>query len=174
MRVFIAIEFEEKIKNYLSNQQQIIKENSIKGNFTRKENFHLTLQFIGEVKREEIHILKEVIDKARSNTNGFQLFLKNIGRFERGKKSIVWVGITKNDELEELYYDLENLLEAQGYPKEDRPFKPHITLGRQVIFKEGFEEIQKKSSIEPERIIVNKISLMESTRIDGKLKYIPL
>lgn len=174
IRVFVAIEFEQKIKEYLCERQQAIKENSIKGNFTNKENFHVTLKFIGEVEPEEIENLKKAIDEVAVNQQTFTLSFQKIGQFSRGKKSIVWVGLKKNKDLEKLQNDLENSLEKEGYTKEERTFKAHITLGREVIFKCNFEELQKNVEIKHEKLLVNKVSLMESKRINGKLKYAPI
>ena len=48
MRLFIAIQFPERIKNALAYLQQDMKDCGMKGNYTKEENFHLTLAFIGE------------------------------------------------------------------------------------------------------------------------------
>ena len=55
MRIFIAIEFSNKIKNILHNIQEIVKENSISGKFTDKDNFHLTIRFIGEITEVQLN-----------------------------------------------------------------------------------------------------------------------
>lgn len=151
-----------------------IKQNSVKGNFTKKDNFHLTLKFIGDVEMDQLEILKRAIDKVVIKGKSFSLSLKKIGRFQRGEKSIVWVGLNKNKDLEELQNRLENILEKEGYPKEQRKFTPHITLGREVIFQCDFEELQKMIEIKGQEILVNKVSLMESKRVNGNLKYIPI
>ena len=57
MRVFIAIDFEEEVKDYLDGIQNIIKENSRHGNFTQKENYHITLRFMGEVNKSDVDML---------------------------------------------------------------------------------------------------------------------
>ena len=48
MRLFIAIQFTDRIKNALSYLQQDMRDCGLKGNYTRDENLHLTLAFIGE------------------------------------------------------------------------------------------------------------------------------
>ncbi|WP_269902714.1 RNA 2',3'-cyclic phosphodiesterase [Crassaminicella thermophila] len=170
----MAIEFEEQIKKYLWDIQQVLKENSIKGNFTNKDNFHLTLKFIGNVQINALETLKKSIDKVTKNGKSFALLFEKIGRFQREQKSIVWVGLKKNKILEALHDQLENILVKEGYPKEQRKFRPHITLGREVLFQSDFEKLQKIIEIKSQEIWVNKISLMESTRINGKLEYIPI
>ena len=60
MRTFIAIELEEEVKDALEGAQQQAAELCRKGNYTPKENFHLTLHFLGEIRPEEVDdVVKE-------------------------------------------------------------------------------------------------------------------
>jgi 2'-5' RNA ligase len=58
--------------------------------------------------------------------------------------------------------------------REDRNFTPHITLGRQVVCNEEFGKLVEMINVDNMTILVDKISLMESTREDGELKYRPI
>ncbi|WP_051003951.1 2'-5' RNA ligase family protein [Gottschalkia acidurici] len=62
---------------------------SKRGSFTSKENFHLTLKFIREVKISDIEKIEGCIDRASLNQRSFQLKLDKIGQFLRGNKSVV-------------------------------------------------------------------------------------
>jgi 2'-5' RNA ligase len=172
IRVFFAIEFEEDFKKYLWDIQQIIKQNSLKGNFTRQDNFHLTLKFIGEVEPAEIENLKKAIDVVTVNRVSFSLVTSELGQFPRRNKKIIWLGLEESTALQQLHSDLENFLEKQGYEKEKRSYTPHITLGREVVLNCDFQELQRVVKIETQEIPVQKVSLMESTRVEGKLTYI--
>ncbi|HOA81090.1 MAG TPA: 2'-5' RNA ligase family protein [Defluviitaleaceae bacterium] len=59
MRVFIAIDFNNRLKDYLKEKQDELRKYCTKGNFTHKENFHLTIVFIGEVNEGEIIKIKK-------------------------------------------------------------------------------------------------------------------
>jgi 2'-5' RNA ligase len=201
MRLFFAIEFKEELKEFLFNIQQDVREHCIGGNFTSKDNFHLTLRFIGEQSPSQaerlISVLNDTADSFKDsefkpaktrqylqnggspdvgvevNTYGFELRLNKIGKFDRGNKKIIWVGLKRSRELENLYNKLENTLINHGYNKEDRGFNPHITLAREVKI-DGFEQLVNKIEIDTVPIEVRAISLMESKRIDNKLCYVPL
>ncbi|WP_161797118.1 RNA 2',3'-cyclic phosphodiesterase [Clostridium cylindrosporum] len=173
-RVFIAIELEESIKDYLQEMQNKIIKNSTRGNFTIKDNFHLTLKFIGEVEDEIIEKIKVCIDDVASRQNDFNLQFSRLGEFPRGNKTMPWVGVKRSESLDKLHLDMENSLEEVSIKKEGKKFTPHITLGRQVVLNRDFSKLVDEIAIEDLTIIVDKISLMESTRINGKLKYIPL
>lgn len=175
MRVFIAIELENILKEYIFQKQQIIKTNSIKGNFSRRENFHLTLRFIGEANREEIESFKKAINETAKAVSIFKMKLGELGYFPRKSKKIIWLGISQGQKsLQQVFNILEMKLENEGFKREARGLKPHITLAREVILNTDFNLLSRQVQIENKEINVKKISLMESTRIDGKLTYIPI
>ena len=175
MRVFIAIELEQEIKEYLIDQQSIIQKNSKKGNFTRGENFHLTLRFIGEIDEDGIHRIQSAMEEAVVKKDVFYLILGDIGEFPRGNKRIVWIGISEGMQpLRDLFERLEGALEKRGFPREAKGLTPHITLGREVVLEKNTADLARELDTISKEIKVVKISLMESVRINGILKYIPI
>jgi RNA 2',3'-cyclic 3'-phosphodiesterase len=173
MRVFFAIEFEEELKDYLLNIQKDIREHCLAGNFTLRENFHLTLRFIGEQNQSQTEQLITALKETAADTHAFKLMLNKVGKFDKGNRKIIWVGLQKSQELDNLYGQLETVLEKYRYKREDRGFSPHITLAREVKL-DNFEAIVNKEVVDNLTIKVKSISLMESKRIDNKLCYIPI
>ena len=62
MRLFVAINLSENIKNALLKAQSDLKNQGFYGNFTRRENMHLTLAFIGETEKrfKAVDALKKI------------------------------------------------------------------------------------------------------------------
>lgn len=175
MRVFIAIEFSNELKEYLYRVQQDLKKSIEKGNFSNIDNFHITLKFIGEASQDKISSIKQVIEKTTSNVTPFTLRTDLIGFFPKGNKKTLWMGIIKEESLlQKLFQDLEGDLERIGIEKDRKPFSPHITLLREAILKEDFKILEQNTKLESREIPIEKISLMESIRINGRLTYIPL
>ena len=172
MRVFFAIEFDDNIKTYLSEIQKEVKEYCVTGKFSLKDNFHLTLRFIGEQNTEQVENLKQVL-RDTAQFQEFQLKLNKMGSFAKRNRSIIWVGLEKSPELQQLYDNMETILSQKGYPKEERNYNPHITLAREVKIVD-FGSLAENTKIEKLTVKVKSISLMESKRIDDKLAYIPL
>ncbi|EPR13186.1 RNA 2',3'-cyclic phosphodiesterase [Ruminiclostridium papyrosolvens] len=172
MRVFFAIEFDDVIKNYLSEVQHEVRSHCISGNFSFKENFHLTLRFLGEQNTQQVENLKQVL-KDVAGVSEFELRLDKLGSFRKGNRSIIWVGLEKSLQLQQLYNNMEKTLSQNGYQKEERSYNPHITLAREVKM-EKFEFLAEKTEIEQLTVKVKSISLMESKRINDKLAYVPL
>lgn len=174
MRTFIAIELEEEVKNYLESIQTETQKLCRRGNFTPKENFHLTLHFLGEVGEEDLDYLQEAIFETARRNRPFTLTLDKIGFFPRGNKGILWAGMEKSNALQRLFSTLEKSLEQQGFARERKGLSPHITLGREVEPQRSFLDVQKGVTVEPMRVSVRSISLMESVRKGPKLVYVPL
>ncbi|OPX43475.1 2'-5'-RNA ligase [Ruminiclostridium hungatei] len=170
MRVFFAIELEEEIKDYLFSMQQKLRKICNGGNFTHKDNFHLTLRFMGEQSEEQLLSLKNALTAAASEAQSFELRLWGLGAFNKGSKKIIWTGLEKSKELQGLYQSLETALEQEGYPREERSYSPHITLARETRLESGFLET---GIIPVERLSVRvaSISLMESARVNNRLCY---
>lgn len=174
MRTFIAIELEEEVKNHLESIQTETQKLCRRGNYTPKENFHLTLHFLGEVEEGDLEYLQEGIYETARRNRPFSLKLDQIGFFSRGKKGILWAGLEKSNHLQRLFSTLEKSLEQQGFARERKGLSPHITLGREVEPQRSFMDVQKGVKVEPIRISVRRISLMESVRKGPKLVYVPL
>lgn len=174
MRTFIAIELEEEVRDHLANVQAETQKLCRKGNYTPKENFHLTLHFLGEVEEDDLDYLQEAIYETARRNRPFTMTIDKIGFFPRGNKGILWAGIEKNNHLQRLFSTLEKSLEQQGFARERKGLSPHITLGREVEPQRNFIDVQKGVNVEPMRVSVRSISLMESVRKGPRLVYAPL
>ncbi len=171
LRLFIAINFPEDIKTRLADLTLELKQNTVKGHFTRRDNFHLTLAFIGETKYKEQVI--QVIDNAVKNTgvNPFFLNIGGFGRFKGRDGDIFWVGVENNPVLTALNQALTRELKKNEFKVDDKEFKPHLTLGREIRLKPGFTAQEFETSIPALTLHTKDISLMKSERIEGRLVY---
>ena len=167
MRLFIAINFSEKIKRQLAETIRELQKHAIQGSFTRKENLHLTLVFIGETQR--LQDAKQAIEYIQSAS--FALTLEGFGRFKRNDGDIYWIGMNRSDPLADIQRQLCNVLTNMEFEIDRREFTPHLTLGRRVMLTEGFNREDFAKRIPPTTVQVERISLMKSERINGKLIY---
>lgn len=165
MRLFIAVNFNEAIKDDLCSVIEELKKHAVKGNFTRRGHLHLTLVFLGETaKLTEAVQGMNVISAAP-----FSLAIEGFGRFSRPGGEIYWLGIKPNPSLNDLYQQLSTALGKAGFDIEKRPYKPHLTLGREVVLNKDFDKIAFEKTIPAMEMAVSRISLMKSERIEGKL-----
>lgn len=167
MRLFIALNFNDEIKKHLSDTANRLNNHSVKGNFTRRENFHLTIIFIGETSK--VNEIKTAMDHI--DVRSFYLTLKGFGTFRRKGSEIYWMGVEKNEILNRIYHQLTRALLDAGFMIEDREFNAHLTLGREVVMREDFDLKNFAEHMEPMSAKIDKISLMKSERIGEVLTY---
>lgn len=175
MRVFIAIEFSDEAKTNIVDIRDRISEYSTAGNYTFKENLHLTIKFIGQIEKNNIKVIQDVMKNTAQSMKPFTFTLDSLGRFVRRRKSLIWLGTS--DEIEELlilHRALDNGLSTHGFPKDKRSFTPHVTMGREINLTLPFNQLKESITVEPISIHVDSLTLMESTRVDGRLVYIPI
>lgn len=166
MRLFIGILLDNVTKQKIQAVQEHFKEFG-SGNFTQKDNLHLTLVFLGEVSENQLTMLQRRMNEVTEES--FYISLDHIGRFQRDGGDIWWIGLQKNPILEELQYMLSSNLKLDGFQLEDKCFTPHITLVRK--FKES-RQIDINHLMESKfKMKVTSICLMRSQSIDGRLTY---
>lgn len=151
MRLFIAVNFSEQMKAALTDIQAQIKKQDIDGNFTKPENLHLTLAFIGEYHRPD-HVMK-ALDKVKFRR--FTLSLDGFGNFG----SLWWAGISDGGELKSISSQVRRHLADARIPFDKKRFSPHITLLR-----EATKPVLPALVIPDAQTAVERISLMRSER----------
>lgn len=173
MRLFVGIEFSDEIIDQLLMVQDDIRRQAKCGRFVGRPNLHLTLQFLGEVSVEKVEPIVQALQKASQKHRAFSLALKEVGSFRSGNAfRVIWVGIDgEKQKLIELQKDTSVFLDEVGFPQEKRPYKPHITLGRNVEFADKVLFEQFSNRLPQSYFFVDKISLIESKVENGKRIY---
>lgn len=174
MRVFIAVAFSKEIKEVLHQFSVEAESFCKKGNFTPLENYHLTLRFLGEVDRQDIQELSDVLYMAASRIESFSLTLEKPGFFRQGDRRTFIVSLSGKRELSVLYERLEKNLSKQGFAREKRGYTPHITIARQVELFCSEATLFSRVKLPKIEIPVEKITLFESRRAGTRLTYMPL
>jgi len=173
MRVFIGIEFDEPIKQYLKDVQDVVKTTTISGEFTLYSNFHLTLKYIGQINNNEFDELCDCIDDVSKDISPFYVKINDIGVFHKKNSSIVFVGVQDPfNSLKRLYTKLEQTIIEAGFDPDERKYRPHITLGKKVVFRSG--NFTNELPYYHNDIRCTKITLFESHRVNGVLTYTPI
>ena len=95
-------------------------------------NLHLTLKFLGAVPEERIAAVAGALDEAAREAHPFQAQIRGLGAFpSAGRPRVVWAGVTDGAvEMTALARRVDTALAALGFPRDERPFSPHVTLGR--------------------------------------------
>lgn len=145
MRAFIGIDFENKLRKEISDLQQRLRGYAVRGRWKHSDNFHLTLSFLDEISIGQKDQIDRVMKEMCNFVKPLSLALSGIGSFEGGSEiRVLWLGLSGDiRDLQSLYGEIGNSLASIGFPKEKRSFKPHITLGQDIVFKCGLEELRR-------------------------------
>ena len=132
IRTFISIDLPEGIKKGISDLQDRLKRDECHIGWVRPEAMHLTLKFLGEIDEKGMPEIEAAIRKATKGFIPFYVRIMGLGVFPNLKKpGIIWLGINEEgDNLLRLQSRIEEEMEKIGHPREERGFKPHLTIGR--------------------------------------------
>ncbi|MEM0379320.1 MAG: RNA 2',3'-cyclic phosphodiesterase [Nanopusillaceae archaeon] len=165
MRVFIAIDLPEEIKNKIVSYYKEIK--GVHGKFVEKENLHITLKFLGELQPNIVEKIKKELENIK-----FSKFNIEIGGFGNFNNRVLWFGVKKGaNNLIMLKKEIDNVIKKFGFYEED--FYPHITVLRikQILSRSDYNHtLEKLSSANIGEFIVEEFSLKQSIlRYEGPL-----
>ena len=161
MRLFVAINFNDKTRSQLISLRDELRSRSVRGNFSLNENLHLTLVFIGECNPKQLEKATSILETVIFDP--FEATIEKLGTFSRG--TLWWAGLREEKTLIHLQHEIEHKFALCGFEMDGRRYHPHITLGREVITD------AVPWTIEPFSETVVSIALMKSERINGKLTY---
>lgn len=149
LRLFIALSLPEEVKTEIEKAQaefrRGLRQASVR--WTKREQFHLTLKFLGDVAANRVEALTAAVRGAGQNVASLGLRAERVGFFpEQGRPRVVWVGVRDQDEK---LLKLQRAVEAatRGYSAEEEPdnrFEGHVTLARiKAITRPESEQVAK-------------------------------
>ena len=133
-RVFCAIELPEEVRGRLREHIEQLRRKvpDVAASWSRVENIHLTLKFFGNVARDRIAAISAAASQTVKEFSAFEIEVGGTGVFPRPSRAqVLWIGVNDpSGQLSALQQTLENECEAAGFPKEDRAYRPHLTIAR--------------------------------------------
>jgi 2'-5' RNA ligase len=132
VRAFIAVELPEEVKLFLKELSEELGAFGREVRWTRPQGIHLTLKFLGNVRKDALDSICERASVAFSDMKPVRLGVHGLGAFPGlNKPRVIWAGLKDETGTAALLAEkIESLLEPLGFKREKRPFRPHLTLGR--------------------------------------------
>lgn len=129
-RLFCALELPANVRTHIVSHARRLQEKFpyATASWTREENLHLTVKFIGEVEASRAPSLSNAVTRAASSVESFVVLFDHPGAFP---KRVLWIGVEDpSGNLSKLQQQLEIECERDGFPREERAYHPHLTLAR--------------------------------------------
>lgn len=171
MRIFIALNIPDKMRDNLERSANQFKDMATGGNFTKKENYHVTLHFLGNVEERDLIYVQSAMDNAKK----LPAPKLTISQFAVLRASdIVCARFNKNANLIQLHEALGNKLEEAGFNVEHRAYRPHVTMIRKYAFNLPFSEVTKSVTVYNKPFDAPEVVLYESVFASDGVTYKPL
>jgi 2'-5' RNA ligase len=132
IRTFLAIDLPGEVRGDLAAIQTRLK-SALEGvRWTRPEGIHLTLKFFGDIDRDAIGSIADIVEKKTETFKRLSLTIGRLGAFPTVNRArVLWIGVEGEiEKLASLQGGMDEGFEVLGFEKETRSFKPHLTLGR--------------------------------------------
>lgn len=132
IRTFIAVELDPDMKRSLARDVGLLSAAAPRVKWSRPDNLHLTLRFLGDVKENDLQELFDALQEGVSGLSPFAMAVEGLGVFPNWRHPrVVWAGCGEGaDDAVRLADAVEEAVTGLGYERENRPFQPHFTLGR--------------------------------------------
>ena len=168
IRAFLAVDPPEEVFREIIKIQERLRK-AIQGDirWVRPEGIHLTLKFFGYVYQSDIANISSVVKNGVANMRALSLNVRNLGAFPSvNRPRVLWLGIDGDtDALIGLQAKIDTGFQEYGFKKEDRPFRPHLTLAR-VKEPKGLvglaEAVKKNEGYVAGSFTVNGLTLFKS------------
>ncbi|HUQ33364.1 MAG TPA: RNA 2',3'-cyclic phosphodiesterase [Pyrinomonadaceae bacterium] len=168
VRVFCAVELPLEVRERIAEAIARLREAApgVRASWERTEKLHITLKFLGEIEQERVEALSNAAQRSASVNSPFTLKVEGAGAFPpRGLPRVLWLGIADSQgALTRLQKSLEDECAAEGFAREERPFRPHLTLAR-IRAPQGARELaqlHQENNFEPVEFPVSDLTVLRS------------
>lgn len=143
IRCFIAVELDDVLRTALAEVQRRVRGaidkavgHEAKVQWVRPDSIHVTIKFLGDVEERHIDAITQALQGIASGHCAGTVEVVGLGVFpDLRNPRVCWVGLREGaDRLIRLAADVDTALEKLEFPREFRPYSPHLTLAR---IKEG-------------------------------------
>ena len=178
MRLFTGVKFESNIIRSLCCLQSAITKRAGKARLVSKDNLHLTLFFLGKTSENKLDEVRQTLKTVGEWNAPFTLKLNNrLETFDaKNPAKVVWVGVQEGlPALQRLQQAIASAMEKAGFKGDGRTYVPHITVARDVYFKNATDtgcEEGIGTKIEPiPAMAVDNFELIASEIKNGRRVY---
>lgn len=171
-RLFLAVALDDDTRAGLLAHLEANGGSRIPGRHVVAANWHLTLRFLGAGRTDQRERLSAHLDEHLGG-GAFTLRFDGLGAFPRpGRATVAWLGVSGDlERIDAIAAECEEAARAAGFPPEERPFHPHLTLSR-IRPPEDMRALVAEFPPPPGRLEVDRVVLFESRLRGGPPEYL--
>jgi 2'-5' RNA ligase len=179
VRAFVALLLNEEVRTLVAREIARLRPLGRSVSWVVPQNLHLTLKFLGGRNPEELDLVRQGLAEAVEGVAPFTLSFHGLGAFPGlARPRVFWVGVIAGAEhAKMLHSQVETALARCAIPPDERPFSPHLTIGR-ARMPSGLGALQQAITGEGQKefgsLSVNALSLMRSDLSPAGARYTEL
>jgi RNA 2',3'-cyclic 3'-phosphodiesterase len=176
MRCFIALNPPQAGRDALHAALEPLRQQDLPVRWAPADSLHLTLKFLGDIEGGEVPRIEEVLRAAADRHGPVEIELSGFGAFPSLRRAnVLWAGVAPNPGLSALQQQIELACSRLGYAREQRPYRPHITVARlQSGARSPDIERAAAGFDHSARFTIDTLDLMRSHSAGGGARYEPL
>jgi RNA 2',3'-cyclic 3'-phosphodiesterase len=129
MRIFIALDIPSDVRASLTNYMERVRTLAPDARRARVEGLHVTLKFVGHVDDAVVEQTKAALRSIKAAP--FEVKFTDVGFFPNPNAArVFWAGVDGGEYLPRLASSIDAATEKLGFPRETKPYHPHLTLAR--------------------------------------------
>ncbi len=128
VRLFIALDISDEVKERIRGIGEVLRSSRARISVVEPSIVHLTLKFLGEIEENRIAQISGAIRTVRFEP--YEIIIGRVSANNPRRPRVVWCNVTDRGESAALQMQIEEVLVPLGFPRENRPFTPHLTLAR--------------------------------------------
>ena len=133
LRAFIAVEIPHTLRQAIRDNTDSLRR-ALGDSLVRWvpcDNLHVTLKFLGDISSANVGMLADMLTAEAGRVPPFPIRISGLGSFPTPKRArVLWVGLHAPAGLAALQHGIESAAAKLGYEAQERPFSPHLTIGR--------------------------------------------
>ena len=179
-RMFCAFELPQLLRSRIQEHAQQVREAvpEAAASWSRPDNIHLTMKFFGNVDQAKFAVIPDALARVAKEFSAIGISVGGTGVFPRpSRPQVLWIGIDdRTDELAQLQKRLEDECAREGFPKEDRAFRPHLTIARirNLNNANRLAEAHLRLAFAPVDLVLSELVLFRSELSPKGSKYTPI
>jgi 2'-5' RNA ligase len=175
LRLFVGFDAPQNATRLALDCMELLREAGADVSWERAEKLHCTLKFLGDVSEDRLLVLAGALRETAGDAPPFRVRFGGVGSFPgRGNPRVLWMGVENSDGLlAALQRRIEDSFERAGFSREERPFHPHLTLGRIKSPRNQLRltAIQETLTLRSEPFAIREIKLVSSALMDSGSVY---
>lgn len=173
MRIFLAVFPSAEAQGSAADMIERLRRPGDGVSWVKRENLHYTLRFMGELGESGLERVTAAATEAATRHRPIEAVMGGPGAFPNAPRArVLWLGLSQGgDPLAALATSVEQALRGRGFDQADRPFTPHLTIGRVRQRDQDWSQRLADAGAASASFVIDRIAVVQSTLSPGGSRY---